>query len=62
MEYCDNIFKIDVNQERYIDHFFDLNTTFKDALQYQLYERATTVLKNKDNILFNPFILLNKLI
>jgi beta-glucosidase-like glycosyl hydrolase/CubicO group peptidase (beta-lactamase class C family) len=29
----------------------DLNTTFKDALQYQLYERATTVLKNKDNIL-----------
>lgn len=29
----------------------DLNTTFKDALQYQLYEHATTVLKNKDNIL-----------
>lgn len=29
----------------------DLNTTYKDALQYQLYEHATTVLKNKDNIL-----------
>ena len=29
----------------------DLNTTFKDALQYQLYEHATTVLKNKGNIL-----------
>lgn len=29
----------------------DLNTTFKDALQYQLYEHATTVLKNKHNIL-----------
>jgi hypothetical protein len=29
----------------------DLNTTFKDALQYQLFEHATTVLKNKDNIL-----------
>lgn len=29
----------------------DLNTTFKDALQYQLYEHATTVLKNKNNIL-----------
>lgn len=29
----------------------DLNTTFKDALQYQLYEHAVTVLKNKDNIL-----------
>ena len=28
-----------------------MNTTFKDALQYQLYEHATTVLKNKDNIL-----------
>jgi len=25
----------------------DLNTTFKDALQYQLYEHATTVLKIK---------------
>ena len=29
----------------------DLNTTYKDALQYQLYEHATTVLKNKNNIL-----------
>lgn len=29
----------------------DLNTTFKDALQYQLYEHATTVLKNKNNLL-----------
>jgi beta-glucosidase-like glycosyl hydrolase/CubicO group peptidase (beta-lactamase class C family) len=29
----------------------DLNTTYKDALQYQLYEHAITVLKNKDNIL-----------
>jgi beta-glucosidase-like glycosyl hydrolase/CubicO group peptidase (beta-lactamase class C family) len=29
----------------------DLNGTFKDALQYQLYEHATTVLINKDNIL-----------
>ena len=29
----------------------DLNATFKDALQYQLYEHAITVLKNKDNIL-----------
>ncbi len=29
----------------------DLNTTYKDALQYQLYEHATTVLKNKENIL-----------
>lgn len=28
-----------------------LNTTFKDALQYQLYEHATTVLKNKNNLL-----------
>ena len=29
----------------------DLNSTYKDALQYQLYEHAITVLKNKDNIL-----------
>ncbi len=29
----------------------DLNSTYKDALQYQLYEHAVTVLKNKDNIL-----------
>jgi beta-glucosidase-like glycosyl hydrolase/CubicO group peptidase (beta-lactamase class C family) len=29
----------------------DLNTTYKDALQYQLYEHAITVLKNRDNIL-----------
>ncbi len=29
----------------------DLITSFKDALQYQLYEHAVTVLKNKDNIL-----------
>jgi len=29
----------------------DLNATTKDALQYQLYENAITVLKNKDNIL-----------
>ncbi len=29
----------------------DLNTSIKDGLQYQLYEHATTVLKNKDNIL-----------
>ncbi|MFZ4106255.1 glycoside hydrolase family 3 N-terminal domain-containing protein [Flavobacterium sp.] len=29
----------------------DLNTTIKDGLQYQLYEHATTVLKNKNNIL-----------
>jgi beta-glucosidase-like glycosyl hydrolase/CubicO group peptidase (beta-lactamase class C family) len=29
----------------------DLNSTFKDALQYQLYEHAITVLKNSNNIL-----------
>jgi CubicO group peptidase (beta-lactamase class C family) len=29
----------------------DLNGTFKDALQYQLYEHATTVLKNENSIL-----------
>ena len=29
----------------------DLNATSKDALQYQLYENAITVLKNKDNVL-----------
>ena len=29
----------------------DLNASSKDALQYQLYEHAITVLKNKDNIL-----------
>jgi len=29
----------------------DLNSSYKDALQYQLYEHAVTVLKNKDNIL-----------
>ncbi len=29
----------------------DLNATYKDALQYQLYENAITVLKNKDAIL-----------
>lgn len=47
-------YKIGLNKYKPIDTHnlaSDLNTTFKDALQYQLYEHATTVLKNKDNIL-----------
>jgi len=47
-------FKIGLNNYKPVDIkniASDLNTTFKDALQYQLFEHATTVLKNKDNIL-----------
>jgi len=47
-------YKIGLNNYKPIDTkniASDLNTTFKDALQYQLFEHATTVLKNKDNIL-----------
>jgi beta-N-acetylhexosaminidase len=47
-------FKAGLNKYKPIDAknlSSDLNTTYKDALQYQLYEHAVTVLKNKDNIL-----------
>jgi beta-glucosidase-like glycosyl hydrolase/CubicO group peptidase (beta-lactamase class C family) len=47
-------FKVGLNKFKPIDTknlANDLNTTYKDALQYQLYEHATTVLKNKNNIL-----------
>jgi len=47
-------FKAGLNKYKPIDTknlSTDLNTTYKDALQYQLYEHAVTVLKNKDNIL-----------
>ena len=47
-------FKIGLNHYKPVDIKNiapDLNTTFKDALQYQLFEHATTVLKNKDNVL-----------
>jgi beta-glucosidase-like glycosyl hydrolase/CubicO group peptidase (beta-lactamase class C family) len=47
-------FKAGLNQYKPIDLknlSNDLNATYKDALQYQLYENAITVLKNKDAIL-----------
>ena len=47
-------FKAGLNKYKPIDTknlSTDLNTTYKDALQYQLYEHAVTVLKNKDNVL-----------
>jgi CubicO group peptidase (beta-lactamase class C family)/beta-glucosidase-like glycosyl hydrolase len=47
-------FKVGLNKFKPIDTknlANDLNSTYKDALQYQLYEHATTVLKNKNNIL-----------
>ena len=47
-------FKVGLNKFKPIDTknlANDLNTTYKDALQYQLYEHATAVLKNKNNIL-----------
>lgn len=47
-------FKSDLNNFKPIDTRNlnqNLNASYKDALQYQLYENAVTVIKNEDNIL-----------